>query len=181
MVIKDVKPRAIYVYLPGQDQADRWKKLAKEAKLSISRFVIDHVENSLAQEDEERYEARAELRRMVKEFEDEARDLRRQNRILEHAVDKLEKENRTYRQKEWESPAQSGSRTFERELIQMLREEGPVTDQYILKRLGINSSDLDSISSVSNQLTELQTWGLARPTKKGWIWTTPENSGRREQ
>lgn len=178
MVIKDIKPRAIYVYPPGQDQADKWKKLAKEAKVSISRFVIDHVENSLAQEAQEKYEARAELRRKIKEVEEEARDLRRQNRILEHAVDKLEKENRTYRQREWKSPAQPGSRTFEKELIQILREEGPVTDQQILKHLGIEPSDLDSVDSVSNQLTELQAWGLTRPTKKGWTWTTP--GGREE-
>ena len=43
---------AIYVYLPTVGMADQWKSMADKSKISISKFVIEHVENSLKQEEE---------------------------------------------------------------------------------------------------------------------------------
>ena len=42
-----IKERAIYVYLPTQEMADKWKELAETSNISISKFVIEHVERSL--------------------------------------------------------------------------------------------------------------------------------------
>lgn len=52
MVVKtgQLTNRAIYVYLPTVQMADEWKSLADKAKISISKFVIEHVDNSLNQE-----------------------------------------------------------------------------------------------------------------------------------
>ncbi|HEC95236.1 MAG TPA: hypothetical protein ENI45_04650, partial [Thermoplasmatales archaeon] len=47
-----IKQRAIYVYLPSIETAQRWKEIAEKEGGSISKFVIEHVENSLQQEDE---------------------------------------------------------------------------------------------------------------------------------
>ncbi len=170
MVIKDVKPRAIYVYLPSREQADMWKELAKKGKVSISRFVADHVENSLSQESAEDYEPRAELRKRIRAFEDENKELRRQNRILEDAVDKLEKENRRYREKQWLDLDSKGMAEFEPKLIDILRSNSPLTDDQLLQGLGVEPRDADSVSSISNQLAVLQSFGLIRSTSKGWRW-----------
>ena len=43
---KELKQRAIYVY-PPTDMANNWKKCAEKSSTSISKFVIEHVENSL--------------------------------------------------------------------------------------------------------------------------------------
>ncbi len=170
MVIKNVKPRAIYVYLPTQEQATKWKNLAHKSKASISRFVADHVENSLAQESQEQYQPRAELHRKIQTLQEENNQLRKQNRILEHAVDKLEKENRRFREKQWLEIEQPGTRTYETKLVQLLRSEGPLTDDQLLSRLAIQPTETDSVTAISNQLVSLQTWGLVRPTAKGWRW-----------
>jgi hypothetical protein len=42
---KQLTDRAIYVYLPTVEMADEWKSRADKSKLSISKFVLEHVEN----------------------------------------------------------------------------------------------------------------------------------------
>jgi hypothetical protein len=56
-----IKERAIYVYLPSHEMVKDWKKRAKKQGASLSKFVIEHVENSLRQEDEPTYKPRGEL------------------------------------------------------------------------------------------------------------------------
>jgi len=42
-----IKERAVYVYLPNEGKAKEWKKRAKSGRTSVSKFVYEHVENSL--------------------------------------------------------------------------------------------------------------------------------------
>ena len=55
-----IKQRSIYVYLPSHDMVQRWKTLAKNSGTSISKFVAEHVENSLREEEAE-YKSRGTL------------------------------------------------------------------------------------------------------------------------
>lgn len=54
MVVKNKRltDRAIYVYLPTVEMADGWKLKADKSSISISKFVLEHVENSLKQEED---------------------------------------------------------------------------------------------------------------------------------
>jgi len=170
MVYKKLKKKLVYVYVNSDKQAEKWKKLSREARVPISKFVVDHVENSISQESEEKYEPRAELRKQIQELVDENQDLRKSKRILELALEKLEKENRRYREKQWLDIKQQGVRGFERRLIDLLRNEGPLRDDQILSRLGIEPSEGDSVTAVANQLTSLQAWGVIRKSGTGWGW-----------
>ena len=55
-----IKQRTIYVYLPSIEMVGHWKELAESQGVSISKFVISHVENSLRQ-DEEGFRSRSNL------------------------------------------------------------------------------------------------------------------------
>ncbi|MEM3118945.1 MAG: hypothetical protein QW136_11190, partial [Nitrososphaerales archaeon] len=61
MVVKNkqLTKRAIYVYLPNVRMANEWKRLAEKSRVPISKFVVEHVENSLKQEDKKGYASRA--------------------------------------------------------------------------------------------------------------------------
>ena len=48
-----IKKRAIYVYPPSQTMADEWKSKANKVNTSISKYVIDRVEDSLRKEEGE--------------------------------------------------------------------------------------------------------------------------------
>jgi predicted DNA-binding protein len=67
-----IKERAIYVYLPSVEMAERWKRRAEKAGVSISKFVIERVEDSIRREEgEEGYLSRAELIKRLREAEEE--------------------------------------------------------------------------------------------------------------
>ena len=60
-----IKQRAIYVYLPSHDMVEKWKNLAKKSGTSISKFVAEHVENSLRQEEDDNYQTRSSLIQLI--------------------------------------------------------------------------------------------------------------------
>lgn len=75
MVVKDkqLTDQAIYVYLPTVEMAQEWKFMAEKASISISKFVVEHVDNSIKQEEEGKkgYTSRAELLKQLKEKDEE--------------------------------------------------------------------------------------------------------------
>lgn len=70
-----IKQRAIYVYLPSIETANRWKKIADDEKISISKFVMEHVENSLNQAKD--HIPRAELIENLQNLKEENDELRK--------------------------------------------------------------------------------------------------------
>ncbi|HKW05866.1 MAG TPA: hypothetical protein VJN71_11245 [Nitrososphaerales archaeon] len=50
---KELKKRSIYIYFPSTKIADEWKGRAAKQTLSNSKFVVEHVLESLRQEGEE--------------------------------------------------------------------------------------------------------------------------------
>ena len=90
MVKETLKQRAIYVYLPSEEQKDSWQKRSDKAGVSISKFVIEQVENSLRQEEEPDFKSRNELWKENNELKQQVQDMSRQVRLLNTVVDKLE-------------------------------------------------------------------------------------------
>jgi len=166
---KTIKERAIYVYLPSHEIVDEWKKLAKEAGTSISKFVQEHVENSLQQEKGKGYVSRANLIRKVKEMQDENSKLREENRILKSAYERLNEELKQYRAKPFLEEYE-GIRAYEKELIKVLRERKEVGNEELLEALGISPQQTEFIKAVSKQLHNLEAYGLVESTFRGWRW-----------
>lgn len=172
MVVKDkqLTNRSIYVYLPTLEMAKEWKGLAEKSKLPISRFVIEHVENSLKQEQKKAYESRAELLKQLKEKDEEIAKLKKDNRLLNMLAENQEKELKKYRAQPFVDDKFEGVRAFDKELVELLRTAGTVDSDKLLKQLGINPKDTDLVKAVNRQLHALQGYGLAEPTPRGWRW-----------
>jgi uncharacterized protein (DUF849 family) len=73
-----IKDRAIYVYLPSFEMVEDWKSRAEKSRVSISKFVIERVEDSLRSEEvgEETYVNRAELAKKYRDSEEELKKVR---------------------------------------------------------------------------------------------------------
>jgi len=183
MVLKNnqLTDRAIYVYLPTVDMADEWKSKADKASLSVSKFVIEHVENSLKQEDERKgsFASRAELLKHLEEKEEENVSLKNENRMLKMLADNFDKELKKYRARpflEYDTEHKGrtkkfqGIREYDKELIQLLKEQGTIDSDRILKELGIRPKDTDLVKAISRQLELLQEYRLVAPTVRGWRW-----------
>jgi hypothetical protein len=172
---KQLTDRAIYVYLPTVELADEWKSKADKASLSISKFVLEHVENSLKQEEENKksYISRAELLKQLKEKDEEIVKLKQDNRLLKMLADNLDKELKKYRAKPFveDKGKFRGVREYDKELVDLLKKNATIDSDHLLKDLGISPKDTDLVKAVNSQLRYLQAYGLVEPTARGWRWT----------
>jgi len=165
-----IKERAIYVYLPSIEMVERWKERAKRQGTSISKFVLEHVENSLRQEEEPSYKSRGELLNEIRKLKEELEEERKKSRRLDLLVEKLEKELRRYRAKPFLEEGFEGVRRFQKELVELLRDSGVLSNEEILSRLGIDPSEHEAVKAISKQLDILESYGLVQPTPRGWRW-----------
>lgn len=163
-----IKKRAIYVYLPSVETAIRWKKIADKAKMSISKFVFEHVENSLSQENE--LSPRVKLIENLRSLKGENDELRKQNRMLNKVVDSLEEELRSFRLKPFLDPVSDGVRQYEKELIDIFRRRKFLRNDELLDVLNIDAADTDSIKAINIQLDNLRSYGLIKVVPGGWRW-----------
>jgi hypothetical protein len=165
-----IKERAIYVYLPSHEMVKAWKKRAEKQGVSISKFVIEHVENSLQQEEDPVYKPRGELVKEISELRNEIKDLRKDNRQKRIVIERLENELRRYRAEVFLEEDFKGVRKYDKELIEILKRRGVVDSDNLLRDLGIDPRDSNLVKAVSKQLESLEAYGLISPTKRGWRW-----------
>jgi len=165
-----IKERAIYVYLPSVELVKRWKEAAKGQGTSVSKFVIEHVENSLRQEEEPSYKSRGELWKEIQRLGEELKETVRAKRLLEHVVEKLEKEVRRYRAQPFLQPDFEGVRRFQKELIGALKEGGIISSEELLSKLDIDPLEHEAVKAIYKQLEVLQAYGLVESSPRGWRW-----------
>ena len=164
-----IKNKAIYVYTKSQMMADEWKSLAKKAELSISKFIVEHVENSLKSTDKNvtsRLDLLTENTKLTEQLTKLEKRLRRQDSL----IDKLEEDLRQTRASAFLPETDKGIKDYERKLVDFLREPGTHTDNEILRKLGIKQTEIEAIKSISTQLENLQAYGAITRTNKGWTW-----------
>ena len=166
-----IKDRAIYVYLPSLEMVEDWKRRADRGDVSISKFVIERVEESVRREEgEEGYLGRMELIKRLRDAEEELKKLRDENRLLKKLVENLDNELRRYRAQPFIEEAFEGIRRFDRDLIELLKKGGSYTEEQIMADLNIDPSDSSLVKAVSKQLEALEGYGLLEYRGRGWKW-----------
>ena len=166
-----IKQRAIYVYLPSLEMVEDWKRRAEKAGVSLSKFVIERVEDSIRKEEgEEGYLSRLELIKRLKRAKEELKQLRSENRLLRRLVENLDRELKRYRAKPFLDENYVGIRRFDKDLIELLRSGRTLSDEEILSSLNIDPADTDLVKAVSKQLEALEAYDLVEFTGKGWRW-----------
>jgi hypothetical protein len=171
-----IKERAIWVYLPSVPQKQRWQAAAEQSGVSLSKWVVQTVEDALPSEEPEwkpRKDLEEELQGLKKEVADLHDALRQQNTIREN----LETQLRRYRSEPFLAHEFEGVRRYDKALIQVLRsvrdldgKPKPLSDIEILTRLGIDATAEEPVRAISTQLTNLEAYGLVKATAKGWRW-----------
>ena len=170
---ESIKQRSIYVYLPSVEIVKDWKAKAKKSSASISRFVIEHVTNSLRQEEEEEgYKSRAELLQQIREKDEQIEKLTRENKIVELALERVENELERYRAAPFLEEDFKGIRRYDRRLIELLKKGEAVDSDHLLRILKIDPRDTPLVKAVSNQLENLEAYGLVEKTRRGWKWVS---------
>ena len=167
MVMPD-KSRYVYLYLPSAEDKARWQKLADEAGVPLSKFVIEVVENTLSEESD--FKPRGELVKEIGKLRSENKLLRDDVNQKKIVLEKYETELKRYRSQAFVENKFEGVRKYNRELIAVLK-QGIVLDSYkLLEELGIDPNDSQLVKAISQQLEELEAYGLVTSTKRGWKW-----------
>ena len=136
--------------------------------LSPSLFMSGLRTRSGGKRAKEGYLSRLELIRRLKGAEGELKQLRSENRLLHRLVENLDKELKRYRAKPFLDDAYVGVRQFDKNLIELLRGGGILSDEEILSSLNIDPADTDFVKAVSKQIEALEAYGLVEFTGKGW-------------
>jgi predicted RNase H-like nuclease (RuvC/YqgF family) len=154
------------------EMVEDWKRRAEKAGVSLSKFVIERVEESIRREEgEEGYLSRAELIKRLRDAEEELKKLRNENRLLKKLAENLDNELKRYRAQPFLEEAFEGVRRFDKDLIELLKKGGSYTQEQILAHLNIDPSDVKLVKAVDKQLETLEAYGLVEYKGRGWKWT----------
>lgn len=167
---ESIKERAIYVYLPSVEHKKRWEEYAEKQGTSISKFVVEHVEDSLKQIEESDYKSMGEVWKEHRELKEQMERVTREKHVLEVALERLEEELRRYRSQPFLDDRFAGVRSYQKELIDILRGGRLVSSEEILSKLGVRPSEHETVKAISRQLENLEGYGLVRSSSKGWKW-----------
>ena len=167
-LVRPDNSRYVYLYLPSAEDKARWAKLAEDAGAPLSKFIIEVVESSLSEETD--FKPRGELVKEIGKLRSENKLLRDDLNQKKIVIEKYETELKRYRSQAFVENKFEGVRRHNRELIEALK-RGLVLDSYkILEDLGIDANDSMLVKAISNQLEELEAFGLVTSTQRGWRW-----------
>jgi hypothetical protein len=125
-------------------------------------------ESTLAEESD--FKPRGELVKEIGKLRSDNKLLRDDLNQKKIVLEKYETELKRYRSQAFVENKFEGVRKYNRELIAVLK-QGIVQDSYrLLEELGIDPNDSQLVKAVSQQLEELETYGLVTSTKRGWRW-----------
>ena len=167
-MVKPDKSRYVYLYLPSSEDKKRWDKLASEACVPLSKFVIEIVENALLEESE--FKPRTEMIKELGSLRDEVRKLRDDLKLKNIVIDKYEAEIKRYRSAAFLEGGYEGAREYNQELVELLKGKRVIDSYRILEELGIDPRETDLVKAVSYQLDNLEAYGLVESTPRGWRW-----------
>jgi hypothetical protein len=168
---KAINERYVYAYLPSVEMVRDWKTKAKKSNASISQFILEHVTNSLRQEQgEESYKPRAEMIEELRKKDEANEKLTRDLEITKLALERVEGELRRYRAEPFLDEGFRGKRRYDEKLIELLKKGQPISSDQLLHQLRISPKETDLVKALSNQLENLQSYGLVQKTHHGWKW-----------
>jgi len=165
------KKRCIDVYLPSFEMLNQWNEMADKTQMSLSKFVIEHVNNSIQQEkNKEGYSSRAELLDDMKKLQGENKELYKKIKMFESLVMRLEDENREYRTKPFLEEDFIGERMYEKDLVTLFLTRSEVRKEEIFQHLGVNPYNVETVKGIKKQIEILERYGLLKDIGGKWRW-----------
>lgn len=163
--------RTINVYLPTFEMRKKWKGFAESANQSISKFVIEHVTNSLNHEKENpSVETRIQLIKDNKRLQEENTRLLKQIKDKEKLAEIYEKEARFHSLEPFLEKDFSGVRKYEKDLIDLFKRDIEVRKEELYEKLRINTLDMDATTAIQKQIEILESYGLLKDIGGVWRW-----------
>lgn len=167
-----IKDRALYVYLPTKEMVDEWKDKANQTNISISKFIIEHVTNSLNSEaNQSSVETRVNLIKKNKQLQIENKELNKKIKLLENLCERLEKDLRKQTVQQFQHKEFTGIRPYEEDLIRLFKSCIEIRKEDIYSKLNIDPMDKEATTAIVHQIENLERYGLIKDIGGKWRWT----------
>jgi hypothetical protein len=156
--------RYIYLYTGSAKEKQHFVKLAEDAGVPLSKFILSKVEEALARKPPSRANAREieDLRAKVAKLQ---ADVKQKDMELEHIKALLSRQQDLA----WlDDSAEVLQINFR--LIEEIKDHGPIHDASLLEAMGVASTDLAMIGAISSQLELLEKHGRILKGARGWRW-----------
>lgn len=167
-LVKPDRSRYIWLYLPSKADKERWQALADEAQSPLSKFIIEIVESTLAEN--EVFRPRREMTKELESMRNENKKLREDLRQKDIVIERYESELKRYRSEVFLSPSFEGVRRYSKELVEILKAGNHIDSYRLLETLNIDTRESELVKAVSHQLEELEEYGMIKPEGRGWRW-----------
>lgn len=167
-MVKPDRSRYVHVYMPSDADKARWAALAEKAKTPLSKWVIEIVESTLAENEE--FQPRREMVKELDNLKREIKVLRDDLKQKEIVLERYEAELRRYRAQPFLEVDYKGVRPYSEELVKILKARRRVDNYKLLEELGIDPRESDLVKSVSSQLEELEGYKLVKTDGRIWTW-----------
>jgi hypothetical protein len=154
--------------MPSDADKARWAALAEKAKTPLSKWVIEIVESTLAENEE--FSPRREMIRELEGMRAEIKTLRNDLRQKEIVLQRYEAELQRYRAEPFLHDDFKGMRRYSKELVEILKARGSVDSYRLLEALGIDPRESELVKAVSKQLEELEGYGMIKMDGRTWKW-----------
>jgi predicted RNase H-like nuclease (RuvC/YqgF family) len=164
-----IKDRKIDVYVDTIDRKKKWAEYAEDADTSLSNFVEQSVEYAIEQGGPNAGDL-GEQAQQVQELEEENNDLRQELEEKEMVIEKLREEAQHHRMEPFTEEDFQGSRQYDEALIELLKQSDRLTSDDIVRRLDIDRTNTEVMQGLTEQLEQLEQYGLVTNTPKGWRW-----------
>jgi len=164
---KTIKKRTVYVYAPSMKTADRWKQAADDAGLSLSKFFIECVEDTIR--NNENYQPHVDLLKEVESLRNENNELKKRIKMIDALTEKQEQELKQFMSQSF-LEEKEGIRKYDRDLVDLLRTRKQVRFDDIIVHLNLDRRDADVMRAVNRQLDHLEAYGLIVPVREGYKW-----------
>jgi hypothetical protein len=179
---KKLKERSVYIYLPSTKMADEWKARAQKQDLSISKFVVEHVLDSLRQEEEVEASnvSKVDLATQLRETQEELKKVAKEAALYRQLSEKLDNELRYYRTRPFMEENFQGIRSYDKHLVDLLKRKGTVDSDRLLEDLDVDPRQTDLVKGIRAQLDNLEAYGLIESTPRGWKWVEKDQKSEEE-
>lgn len=161
--LEERRARQFILYFPTSRDRERWRRLARKARMPLSRWIYETVEEHLAEDDIDRTAQKSNL--LV-----ENRKLQRELEKSDARIKELETEIFKLKNQYFSQLGRPVVGSFDPSLLDLLRSGETWSSRALLDALGVDQSDVDAIEIITNQLYLLLDLGLVKETTRGWRW-----------
>jgi len=154
--------------MPSDADKARWAALAEKAKTPLSKWVIEIVESTLAENAE--FQPRREMVKELEGIRNDNKALREDIKQKEIVLERYEAELKRYRAQPFLAENYRGVRPYSEELVKVLKARGHIDNYRLLEELGIDPHQSDLVKAVSSQLDELEAYKLIKTDGRSWKW-----------